>query len=826
MSNPTKVTENKTIKTTTLEFMKENCWEKWKTYVSNFYKSYRVNKVQVSPLFIKQPFDNRPYLEINIFGYIFTALLDSGATQSVLGSKALHILNKFSLILDKNCEKKIHTADGTPQVVSGCIYLPIHAGDVCNILKVLVVPSLDHSIILGSDFCKLFMIEIDFKNDFWNVNSKLTNCILNVNSELTPVLFPSLCSFDNFNLEQKARVQNIIDSFNEISLDNRLGRTNKLALEIDTAEAKPIKVRQYPLSPYMMKILNSELDEMLRLGVVEPSHSSWNSPVLLVKKKSGEYRFCFDGRRLNSVTKPDAYPLPRVDRILSMLRDARFISSIDLKKAFWQIPLHKDSKEKTAFSIPGRGLYHFNVVPFGLVNSAQCQQRLMDAIFGPKFEPHVFCYLDDIIVTSSSFNQHVEILTEVLDRLREANLTVNLNKCEFFKSSLKYLGFVVDSEGLKTDPDKISAMVNYPRPANTTEIKRFIGMTSWYRRFINNFSTLVSPLNGLLKGRKKGQNITWNFEAEKSFIKLKQALISTPILRSPDFTQPFIIQCDASDSGLGGILLQKYNNEEYVIAFASRSLSKSERNYSVTERESLSVVFSIDKFRPFVEGTHFTVITDHYSLLWLNNLKEPTGKLARWPVKLQQFSFDLIHRKGSLNVVPDAFSRIPSCKSADPKILLLHVSLDQLDSFYVRIRDNILKEPSRYPNWRVTDGYVYKHISCRIPLRSNINEWKILVPKCQRKQIISACHDPPTSGHFGYFKTLSRIQERYYWPKLRNDVLKYVKSCHICASQKISSDGKMGLMGSEKKVNFPFQILAVDILGPLPRSSKGFSHLL
>ena len=240
----------------------------------------------------------------------------------------------------------------------------------------------------------------------------------------------------------------------------------------------------------MLKHLNGELDKMLALGVVQPSSSAWASPVLLVKKPSGEYRFCFDGRKLNSLTRHDAYPLPMVDQILNKLTGAQYLSSIDLKAAFWQIPLEDESREKTAFVVPGRGLYEFTVLPFGLCNAAQAQQRLMDTVLGPELDPYCFVYLDDIIISSSEFGKHLEILAEVYRRLKEANLTINLDKCEFCRSSLKYLGYVVDQEGLRTDPDKVAAILEYPLPQTVTQLRRFIGMSGWYRRFIKNFSDL------------------------------------------------------------------------------------------------------------------------------------------------------------------------------------------------------------------------------------------------------------------------------------------------------------------------------------------------
>ena len=269
---------------------------------------------------------------------------------------------------------------------------------------------------------------------------------------------------------------------------------------IDTGDAKPFRLRQYPLSPALMRCLNGELDRMLADGIVEPCQSPWCSPVLLVKKKSREHRFCFDGRRLNSVTVRDAYPLPRVDKILDQLRDAKFLSTLDLRQAFWQIPLDEESKAKTAFSVPGRGLFRYTVLPYGLADSPKRMQRLIDQVFGPELEPHVFCYIDDLIIATSSYEEHVRVLREVYRRLAEANLIVNFDKCHFCQPSLKYLGYIVSHEGLKTDPEKVSAVENFPRPETVTQIKRFVGLL--YRRFIHDFSTLTAPITALMHQKR------------------------------------------------------------------------------------------------------------------------------------------------------------------------------------------------------------------------------------------------------------------------------------------------------------------------------------
>lgn len=247
----------------------------------------------------------------------------------------------------------------------------------------------------------------------------------------------------------------------------------------------------------MKVILNAEIDKMLDLGIIQQLDrpSSWLSPLWLVSKKDGSYRVCFDGRKLNSVTLPDSYPMPLKDSIISKVRNAKYLSSIDLKQAFFQIPLDEPSRIKTTFSIEGRGAFAFNVLPFGLNNSAQAMCRLMDMVIGPSLEPYVFYYLDDIIVVTPDFATHLATLKKLFKCLKEANLTINFEKCNFCRPSLKFLGFVVDQNGLRTDPEKIQNILNYPVPTNSTQIRRLIGLVGYYRRFLKDFASVCSPIS-------------------------------------------------------------------------------------------------------------------------------------------------------------------------------------------------------------------------------------------------------------------------------------------------------------------------------------------
>lgn len=757
---------------------------------------------------MSKPNDNRPYLNVKISSFNLFALIDTGSNSSILGLEGFSLLQKLKIPLQYEDHLHITTADGSSQSLLGFVNVNVSVENVTKRLKLLVVPSVTHSLILGMDFLQLFKIEANFSNLSYTMPES-SLCIVN-----------TLESFSDLTESQKSELNTVINCFATIAPEDKLGHTHLLQHEIDTGDAKPISQRQYPLSPAMQVHLNKEIDEMLKLGVIQPSQSPWCSPLWLVPKSSGEYRVCFDGRKLNSVTVKDTYPMPQIDSILNKLRDAKYLTSIDLRQAFFQIPLEESSRPKTAFAVYGKGLFEFRVMPFGLANSPKTMVRLMDRVLNPALVPFCFVYLDDIIVATPTFPLHIKILSQVFQQLKNAQLTVNLKKCEFCRSSLKFLGFIVDKDGLRTNPEKVDAILNYPTPKNTTEIKRLIGLVGWYRRFIKDFSTLSSPINNLLHGRKKGQPIVWTPEAEAAFSEIKSRLTSAPVLASPDFSKPFVIQCDASETGLGAVLYQECDGIEHPVAYASKSLTTVQRSYFTTEKELLAVIFGIEKFRSYVEGTHFTVETDHSSLLWLNNLANPSGRLTRWAVKLSQFDFTIKHRKGSLNVVADALSRSVA------EVSVLDLATFQPDKWYSSMLQRVQDQPEEYPSFRASNGVLYKHFLPRRGIVSNTTDWKIVVPSANRAEIFRIYHDDPTAGHFGVSKTLSRISELYYWPGMRKAVYSYVRKCSVCAANKSENLPQAGLMGAYRNINFPFQLISMDLLGPYPRSKSGNQYLL
>ncbi|XP_072395302.1 uncharacterized protein [Diabrotica undecimpunctata] len=717
---------------------------------------------RTNPLLDIRTQDNRPYISINIGSETISALVDSGSNVSIIGSPALFLLKKLNLHLHYDISVQLTTADGNVQSTLGYVFLPVTLSGSTQKLKVLVVPSISHKMILGMDFMKLFRISLDFTN-FSYSTAKLSTCVVN-----------TIVSSENLSTHQLSQLHAVVKLFKEIGPTDSIGRTHLYTHHIDTGDAKPIRQRQYPLSPAMQKIFNEGVDEMLKLKVIEPLTTStpWLSPLWLVPKKDSSYRVCFDGRKLNSITVPDSYPMPLIDSIISKVRDAKFISSIDLKQAFYQIPLDDQSKLKTAFTVQNRGLFCFNVLPFGLNNSAQAMCRVMDSVIGPLLEPYVFYYLDDIIVVTPDFDCHIKILKMLFKRLKYANLTVNFEKCQFCRPSLKFLGFVVDQQGLRTDPAKVEAILEYPVPKTTTQIRRLIGLIGYYRRFLNNFASICTPISDLLKGKKKGQSIVWTPEANLAFSQIKQALTSAPVLASPDFDKHFYLACDASDTGVGGVLFQKEDGLEHPIAFFSKTLSKAQRKYTTTEKELLAILLSIEKFRCYIEGSeNFTVITDHSSLQWLYSMKNPSPRIARWIMKLSCHKFTVIHRSGSLNVVADSLSRIPE---QNPEISLLDLSNLKTDTWYDNMVQKVQNNPDQFPAFKVHGKVLYKHIFSRNKFSDPSPEWKIFVPSPHRKDILKLFHGDPTAAHLGVYKTLSRITELYYWPRMRLYVANYI----------------------------------------------------
>lgn len=743
-------------------------------------------------------------------------LLDSGASRTILGRVGWEAIKGLHPPLRETEEGMVRVADGRSCRVLGETDLPVELDGRVKVIPILVVPSLERALYLGIDFWKAMRFVPDVAQGTWTFSDSVK----------VPVVAECKQVKDRLTTKERNQLEKMADAMMALP-SGKLGSTDLVHHKIETGDAAPIKQRYYPFSPVIQKQINKELDDMLKDGIVEPSTSAWSSPIILVKKPATKtFRVCIDFRKVNAVTKRDAYPLPYVSGILDQLRNAKYMTSLDLKTAYWQVPLEEESKEKTAFAVPGRGLFQFRRMPMGLHNSPATWQRLIDRVLGPELDPHVFVYLDDVMIVTPTFETHFDVLQKVLQKLKAAGLTLNKEKCVFGRSELKYLGYIVDEDGLRVNPEKVTAILNYPRPRNVTEVKRFIGLASWYRRFVPDFATKMAPLNELTKGGRKGhKNPPWEWgeTQDLAFRQIKMHLVEAPLLTCPDFNRPFLVQTDASTVGLGAVISQIFEEGEKVIAYASRSLTKSERIYTTTELECLAVVWAVEKFRPYLEGTPFTVITDHHSLIWLHNLKDPRGRLARWAVRLQQYSFEILHRPGRNHAVPDALSR------AVVSVEAIVITKNDHDDWYKEQLRKVLESPSSFPNWKGEGGKLWKRLLRRrkqFLLAPEDEGWRLVVPRSLRKKVLEEGHDQPTAGHLGTFKTIKRISEQYYWPGMASDISRHVRQCTVCQSLKPVQQLPAGMMGSQRIVDNPWQMVSTDLMGPFPMSSKQNRFLL
>ena len=696
--------------------------------------------------------------------------------------------------------------------------------------------------------------------------------------------------------------------------DGTLGTIHATEHRIDLEPGtRPMRSMPYRQGPARREMVREQVDAMLRAGVIEPATSEWASPVVLVPKKDNSLRFCVDYRSLNGKTIADTYPLPRMDDCIDSLGDAAIFTTLDCNSGYWQIPIAEEDRDKTTFT-SFLGTFRYLRMPFGLKNAPATFQRALDIILSGVRWQICLVYLDDVIVFSRGMKEHIAHLDQVLTLLRAAGVSLKLKKCQFFQSRVDYLGHVISPGKLSMATESSAAFAECKFPRTLTQVRSFLGACNVYRRFVKDFSKIAKPLTDMTRKDAKPDYANPTEAQLTAFETLKARLVSPPILSLPRHGRPYLLDTDASAYQLGCALLQEQEDGEWSpVGYWSYSLNDAERNYSATERECYAVVWAITSLRPYIEGTRFTVRTDHDALRWLMTLTESSGRLTRWRLRLAEFDFVVQYRPGRVHQVPDALSRlerprdsaqtavdddVPAFEDATNPLLAITRArsrsaapnspsptnatnppnstpagentaelldddllddVEDVDPFDIS-RINPTDEPTNLTDIapadlpaplttaeildaQRNDDFCQTVLSRQDPRKdaaffedpedgllkrrhpADKTLIQIVVPSALRPRLCTLAHHAVLAGHPGQNRMFYTLRETYYWPHMAADVAATVRNCRHCARNRLRLRRHMNRLKLFPATR-PLESVAIDILGPLPRTKSGKRFLL
>ncbi|GJW14686.1 hypothetical protein Tco_0018819 [Tanacetum coccineum] len=609
-----------------------------------------------------------------------------------------------------------------------------------------------------------------------------------------PIFLAQVTTKETEDKSEKKRLEDVptVQDFPEVFPEDLPGLppTRQVEFQIDLVPgAAPIARAPYRLAPSEMKELSEQLKELSDKGFIRPSSSPWGAPVLFVKKKDGSFRMCIDYRELNKLTVKNRYPLPRIDDLFDQLQGSSVYSKIDLRSGYHQLRVREEDIPKTAFRTR-YGHYEFQVMPFGLTNAPAVFMDLMNRVCKPHLDKFVIVFIDDILIYSKSKQEHEKHLKIILDLLKKEELYAKFSKCEFWIPKVQFLGHVIDSEGIHVDPAKIESIKDWASPKSPTEIRQFLGLAGYYRRFIEGFSKIAKPMTKLTQKKIKFE---WGDKQEAAFQLLKQKLCSAPILALPEGSEDFIAYCDASKKGLGAVLMQR----EKVISYASRQLKIHEKNYTTHDLELGAVVFALKIWRHYLYGTKCTVFTDHKSLQHILDQKELNMRQRRWLELLSDYDCDIRYHPGKANVVADALSR----KEREPPL--------RVRALVMTIK--AIREQKLEPR---ADGTLCLNGRSWLPCYGDL-----------RTVIMHESHKSKYSIHPGSDKMYQDMKKLYWWPNMKADIATYVNKCLTCAKVKAEHQRPSGLLVQPKIPEWKWDNITMDFVTKLPKSSQGYDTI-
>ena len=776
-------------------------------------------------------------------------LLDTGSQINLID---IYYVKENNIPYTETNLPKVSGIGGKQNILGETLPISItYNNHFCN-TKFYVVDLPSYCAILGFEWISTHNPIIDFKNKSLKFNSNycIEHCLVLPSTYTTfiskeEIKLTEKEPFDNNNNNQPILPAKLIpfkDVFDEKSA-NELPPHRPYDCEIKLKpNAKLHYGPIYPLTEQESLALKKYIKENEEKKFIRKSKSPAAASVFFVPKKDvNDLRLVVDYRPLNENTIRDSYPLPLINDMLENLSKGKVFSKLDLRSAYNLIRIKEGDEYKTAFTCK-YGHYEYLVMPFGLKNAPAVFQHFINDVFEDIIGSFVFCYIDDIIVFSPDMDTHFSHLTEVLKRLRKAGLYAKLEKCEFCVPFLDFLGHRISSDGIFMDPKKVSSILEWPAPTNIKELQSFLGFANYYRRFIPNFAKIAHPLNNLLK---KNVKYIWSFEIQSAFDLIKSKFSSAPVLAYPNRELPFIVETDSSNFAIGAILSQKLpkDNKVHPVAFFSRSLNSSERNYPIYDKELLAIVDALEHWRHLLKGTStpFTIFSDHRNLLYQKKPEKMTQRLVRWSLFLSEFNFKITYRAGSANGKPDALSRRPDYASNndDPSSSDIPFTVFRPENFFAftsfasSLNDQILDEYKEDDYYRDICFQLDSGIPSNSPKTDNFSisnsfllfKNKIYVPPKCRSSVLNICHDSPSAGHFGIRKTISLISRDFWWPSLHSDVKDYIRSCDVCSRSKDSRHKPYGLLNPLKIPSKPWDSISMDFITDLP-VSNGFTCIL
>lgn len=797
---------------------------------------------------------NSPYITLTCYDQRINCLVDTGSAYNCISEHVFDKMNnKNSNIPILPCQQKsLYIALKTKAIkCNKQALIDVTLGDNIKLqVPVLVIKNLNHRLILGMPFIKENHLIIDYRSNHItchlqnrgiyniplleesnNTVSFIKTNVLDDSNDVSDHIHQHVHNLMHLSNEQK-QVATAMIMKHERVFSKKPGIINGDPHRIRVTDTAPIKTKIYPIPEKHKTAVDEQIQHMLDWEIIRPCPTQYLSPLVVVRKPDDSIRLCLDARNINAVTVPEYDAPPKINDILNHFKGKKFFSSTDITSSFWQIPIHIEDQKYVGFKY--RNItYVWCRTPFGLRNSSASLIRALENVLKDDFDKGIMIYVDDILCASATFEEHVEQLNYVFNKLEKAGFTLKLSKSKFFQLQIPFVGHIINQEGICPDPNKIQAIRDFPTPSNLKRLRAFLGLCNYYTRFVDKYAECTEPLLKLLRNQ---ETWVWKQEQQEAFEHIKEKFLKAVMINHPDFDKPMILQTDASDTGISACLFQEDEvGNKKVLAFISRILKPAERSYFTTEKEALALVWSVTKLRTLVLGSNLIIRTDHQALTFLKRCPLTSGRLTRWILLLNEYSFSIEHVSGKSNMVPDVLSRvyeqddgicaISFVPNVDIKKELQNLQIDQemdrvLGPIYamlngIRIINTVLrKRISRMlPKFKLENNLLWRNIR---------GQWRICIPMSLKKNLTLFTHEEYC--HVGPRKVFYILREHFTWANMSKNIYMILRTCHSCQVNKHLNCSYRGIY---KPIvpEAPNQLLSVDIYGPLPRSKHGNKYL-